>query len=65
MKRFDFIHVKARCVFCGACTAVCPVRALVLLNEKTLNFDPALCTGCLACRQVCPMDACRVRKVGS
>ncbi len=60
--RFAFIHDKTRCVFCGACAAVCPVRALVLRNEEALAFDPTLCTGCLACQQVCPMDACRVRK---
>ena len=59
---FDFIHDKARCVFCGACAAVCPVRALVLRNETTLDFDAKLCTGCQACAQVCPMDACEVQK---
>ena len=62
INRFAFIHDPARCVFCGTCTAVCPVRALVLRNEKMLAFARRTCTGCLACQKVCPMNACRISK---
>ena len=62
INRFAFIRDPARCVFCGACAAVCPVRALILRNESALDFDSTLCTGCLACAQVCPMNACDVQK---
>lgn len=44
-----------KCTGCGACEAVCPVRAIVVSDIVTV--DHALCTGCGRCISVCPNEA--------
>jgi len=51
---------KDKCVECGACTAVCPKRALYL-DGQTLHFDASLCIACEKCLSACPLRAMDVR----
>ncbi|MBK5252025.1 MAG: 4Fe-4S binding protein [Peptostreptococcaceae bacterium] len=46
------------CVHCGACTAVCPAKALSL-DPKTwlLSFSPEKCLACGHCIPACPLGA--------
>ncbi len=48
---------RNRCVECGACTAVCPTRALYMSPEGALMFKNELCLLCGACRPACPLRA--------
>ena len=44
------------CTGCGVCVEVCPVGAIVLVDDKA-RVDEELCTGCGACVDVCPEGA--------
>jgi ferredoxin len=53
------------CTVCGACTTVCPTKALELAitaDTFSLRYDPALCTGCTLCATVCPERALSVQR---
>ncbi len=45
------------CIDCGACTAVCPSRALYMDENKKLTFDKDKCLVCELCIKACPMGA--------
>jgi pyruvate formate lyase activating enzyme len=44
----------AKCISCGKCSEVCPVRAITLDEDKGRRIDFALCTQCGECVLVCP-----------
>jgi len=44
------------CTFCGACSAVCPVKALKVTGGK-VEIDRRLCVRCLCCHEMCPTGA--------
>jgi ferredoxin len=44
-----------KCDQCGTCTSVCPVSALMIIQE--LIVDQKICTGCGRCIKVCPFSA--------
>ncbi len=47
------------CVYCGACSMMCPQDALVLSEEEgncALKFSPSLCSKCDLCLDVCRID---------
>jgi Fe-S-cluster-containing hydrogenase component 2 len=44
------------CLGCGACVAICPSQALLLVNTH-LTFDAAACAGCKNCLITCPTHA--------
>ena len=46
-------RVKADCIGCGACTAVCPFDAI----KPDFTTRPAECTFCQTCGGVCPVGA--------
>lgn len=46
----------ARCTGCGTCVEVCPVEAIVLVDDKA-RVDEETCTGCQACVDLCPEEA--------
>lgn len=49
---------KEECVHCGACTAVCPSRALSMNPAGwMLEFDEIRCLGCNLCVNSCPLRA--------
>ena len=43
------------CIDCGACTAVCPTRALIINSEGYLEFDKEKCLVCELCIKACPL----------
>lgn len=50
----------AKCVECGACTAVCNTNALQLdASSWSLVYDKHKCTGCKLCIKACPLRAIR------
>jgi len=49
--------LEDKCVSCGACTAVCSVRALKLDRNSKLEFDKAACINCKRCISTCPLGA--------
>lgn len=44
---------RENCTFCGACSAVCPVNAIHIDQEK-LEIDETRCVSCLCCHEMCP-----------
>jgi heterodisulfide reductase subunit A len=50
-----FVH-EERCDGCGQCLAVCPVRAISLVEQKA-QINQALCKGCGICISSCPVGA--------
>jgi uncharacterized Fe-S center protein len=45
-----------RCIGCGECEIICPVKAIKLVNKKSV-VDNAKCIGCASCLAVCPSMA--------
>lgn len=44
------------CSFCGACSHICPTKALTLTEqdgEKQLQYRPELCISCQLCQAIC------------
>jgi ferredoxin len=50
---------KERCFDCGACISLCPVEAITLAEDYSVNFDKEKCVGntCSACVEACPAGA--------
>ena len=49
------------CMHCGACTALCPTKALsVDPVSRLVRFNKKACTACGQCAQVCPVHAPQV-----
>ena len=47
---------KSKCIYCGACVAVCPVLALKL-REISVDWDAEKCINCGNCVKACPVGA--------
>jgi formate hydrogenlyase subunit 6/NADH:ubiquinone oxidoreductase subunit I len=48
-----------KCVGCGACVAVCPPKAITIVdkgNTRVLTIDHGLCIFCGTCQDVCPWE---------
>ncbi len=48
--------IEKKCVACGCCIAICPVKAIALVKEKAF-IDSKLCVGCGECICACKFDA--------
>ncbi len=50
---------KDKCFNCGACVSICPVEAITVAEDKSVNFDQETCVGstCSACVEACPARA--------
>ena len=50
---------KDVCFNCGACVSICPVEAITVAEDKSVNFDQEKCLGstCSACVEACPAQA--------
>ena len=63
------IEVEAeKCFSCGSCVALCPVEAISIDKDSSVNFDKEKCVGstCSICVDVCPVRAIRsVKQNGS
>jgi uncharacterized protein len=54
-----FIKEK-KCVGCRQCEAVCPVKAIVMRNDKAV-LDASACIGCASCLAACTHDAIDIK----
>jgi ferredoxin len=55
-------RIKKKCTHCGACTAVCPTKALYIQRpEMTVEFDQKKCSVCELCVPACPTRAIETR----
>ncbi len=55
-------RIKIKCTHCGACTAVCPTKALYIQRpEMTVEFDQKKCSVCELCVPACPTRAMEIR----
>lgn len=46
-----------KCVDCGACVSLCPVKAICIKDDWSIEIDDQLCIGCGFCTSSCPMKA--------
>jgi len=48
-----------KCFSCGSCVALCPVEAISIAKDLTVQFDKAKCVGstCSICVDACPTRA--------
>jgi Na+-translocating ferredoxin:NAD+ oxidoreductase RNF subunit RnfB len=48
-----------KCFSCGSCVALCPVEAISVGSDSTINFDKEKCVGstCSICVDACPARA--------
>jgi L-aspartate semialdehyde sulfurtransferase ferredoxin len=56
-----------KCFSCGSCIALCPVEAIGLANDSTVQFDKEKCVGstCSICVDACPARAIKSIKQNS
>jgi formate hydrogenlyase subunit 6/NADH:ubiquinone oxidoreductase subunit I len=56
-----------KCFSCGSCIALCPVEAISLANDSTVQFDKERCVGstCSICVDACPARAIKSIKQNS
>ncbi len=63
------IEVDAeKCFSCGSCVALCPVEAITLAPDSTVQFDKVRCVGstCSICVDACPARAIKsIKQNGS
>ena len=62
------IEVDAdKCFSCGSCIALCPVEAINLAEDSTVQFDKERCVGstCSVCVDACPARAIKSIKQNS
>ena len=48
------------CIDCGACVSLCPVRAISLDKDWTIDVNDKECIGCKLCTFSCPTKAIKV-----
>jgi L-aspartate semialdehyde sulfurtransferase ferredoxin len=56
-----------KCFSCGSCIALCPVEAINLAEDSTVQFDKERCVGstCSVCVDACPARAIKSIKQNS
>jgi len=56
-----------KCFSCGSCIALCPVEAISLADDSTVQFDKEKCVGstCSICVDACPARAIKSIKQSS
>lgn len=51
---------EEKCIDCGACISLCPVKAISPEEDWTVEVDDQLCIGCGFCTFSCPTRAIKV-----
>ena len=51
---------KDLCIDCGACVSICPVKAIVIEDDWTVDVNDTECVGCKLCTYSCPTKAIKV-----
>ena len=51
---------KKLCIDCGACVSLCPVKAISVDEDWTVDVDDEECIGCKLCTYSCPTKAIKV-----
>lgn len=51
---------EEKCIDCGACISLCPVKAICPADDWTVEVDDQLCIGCGFCTYSCPTRAIHV-----
>jgi len=46
-----------KCINCCACVSPCPVKAIKIRPDWTVEFDDKKCIGCKICITACPVKA--------
>jgi len=48
-----------KCISCGSCVALCPVEAITMADDLSVEFNKEKCVGstCSACVDACPARA--------
>ena len=46
-----------KCLECGACVSLCPVKAICILEDWDIDIDDQKCIGCGFCISSCPTQA--------
>ena len=46
-----------KCMDCGACVSLCPVKAICVLDDWEIEIDNQTCIGCGFCINSCPTKA--------
>jgi L-aspartate semialdehyde sulfurtransferase ferredoxin len=56
-----------KCFSCGSCIALCPVEAISIVKDSTVQFDKERCVGstCSVCVDACPARAIKSIKQNS
>lgn len=55
-------QITDQCINCGACYSTCPVAAIGIMPDFTVQFDYEKCIGCLNCVDSCPFNAIIIQK---
>ncbi|UTB31899.1 MAG: 4Fe-4S binding protein [Methanobacterium sp. ERen5] len=48
------------CIDCGACVSLCPVHAIIVDDDWTVEVKDKECIGCKLCSYSCPTKAIKV-----
>ncbi|HUJ85212.1 MAG TPA: 4Fe-4S binding protein [Candidatus Acidoferrales bacterium] len=50
---------KEKCISCGSCLTLCPVDAITITEDRSVEFNKEKCVGstCSACVDACPTRA--------
>ena len=51
---------ETKCIGCGACSSICPVGAIKLVNGKA-QINAKKCIKCGSCAQFCPVGAIEIK----
>jgi NAD-dependent dihydropyrimidine dehydrogenase PreA subunit len=48
------------CIDCGACVSICPVKAIIIEEDWTVDVNDKECVGCKLCTYSCPTKAIKI-----
>ena len=57
-----FVNEK-RCVGCGCCVKVCPLKAIQIYKGIRASIDHGICVGCGKCVKECPGTLIEIKEV--